>query len=65
MGELTLSMSEAVIVQMGLRTIMNGNVKPMDKLVAEEVDRKIRIMYKGQKIRLMLFGEEEESTTER
>lgn len=58
-------MAEAVIVQMGLRAIMNGNVKPMDRHIAEEVDRKIRIVYKGQKIRLMLFGEEEESATER
>ena len=57
-GTIELSMSEAVIVQMGLRTIMDGNVKPIDKRIAEEIDRKIRIAYKGRKIRMMLFEDD-------
>lgn len=60
MSELNLSMAEAVILQMGLRVLMQGDVKKTDRLIAEELDRKIRIAYKGQRIRLVLFGENEE-----
>jgi hypothetical protein len=60
MSELNLSMVEAVILQMGLRVLMQGDIKKTDRLIAEELDRKIRIAYKGQRIRLVLFGENEE-----
>lgn len=60
MSELNLSMSEAVILQMGLRVLTQGDIKKTDRLIAEELDRKIRIAYKGQRIRLVLFGENEE-----
>lgn len=57
-GTIELSMSEAVIVHMGLRVLMEANVKPIDKRIAEEVDKRIRILYKGRKIRMMLFTDE-------
>ena len=60
MSELNLSMAEAVILQMGLRVLTQGDIKKTDRLIAEELDRKIRIAYKGQRIRLVLFGENEE-----
>lgn len=60
MSELNLSMAEAVILQMGLRVLTQGDIKKTDRLIAEELDRKIRIAYKGQKIRLVLFGDEDD-----
>ena len=60
MSELEVSMAEAVILQMGLRVLTQGDIKKTDRLIAEELDRKIRIAYKGQRIRLVLFGENEE-----
>ena len=60
MSELNLSMAEAVILQRGLRVLTQGDIKKTDRMIAEELDRKIRIAYKGQRIRLVLFGENEE-----
>lgn len=60
MSELNLSMAEAVILQMGLRVLTQGDIKKTDRMIAEELDRKIRIAYKGQRIRLVLFGDNEE-----
>ena len=61
MSTIDLSMAEAVILSMGLRNLMQSDMKPIDRKIAEELDAKIRIAYRGQHIRLMLFGEENDS----
>lgn len=58
MCELNLSVSETIIVRMGLRALMDGDIKPTDKMIAEEVDRKIRMTHEGEKIRMMVFENE-------
>lgn len=50
------SMAETVILAMGLRVLMQGELKPTDRKVAEELFQKLSIKHKGQEIKLILFG---------
>jgi len=50
------SMSETVILAMALRVLMQGELKPTDRKVAEELFGKLVVKHKGQEIKLILFS---------
>lgn len=52
-----LSISEVLILIMGLRVLMEQELHPKDREIAELLDRKLRISYKGKKIKLILTNE--------
>lgn len=52
-----LSMSEIIILVMALRVLMEQDISQKDRDIAELLDRKLRISYKGKKIRLILIDE--------
>lgn len=52
-----LSAAEILILTMGLRSLMEQEMHPTDRQLAEVLDRKLRISYKGKKIRVILTGE--------
>ena len=52
-----LSMAETVIMAMALRVLMQQEMFPKDREIAELIDRKLRISYKGKKVRLILADE--------
>ena len=54
---LELSMAETVIVQVALRALCEKEMSQKDRELAELIDRKLRLDYKGEKIRLILCGE--------
>lgn len=52
-----LSASEILILTMGLRSLMEQELHPKDREIAEVLDRKLRISYKGRKVRIILTNE--------
>lgn len=53
-----LSMSETVILAMALRQLLRNDMSQRDREIAQLLECKLRISYKGQKYRVHLSGEE-------
>ena len=52
-----LSMAETIILAMALRVLMEQEISPKDREIVELLDKKLRISYKGQRIRIILANE--------
>lgn len=52
-----LSMSEMIILVMALRVLCEQELSPKDREIAELLNYKLRISYRGKKVRVILADE--------